>query len=52
MGMGVRSSMGWDGMGMGIKYMGMGVKTWELEKRRAPATVNSFLFLHTLCPKK
>ena len=52
MGMGVSSSMGW---GMGIKCMGMGVKTWELEKRRtnlSPATVNSLLFLHTLCPKK
>ena len=31
------------GMGMGIKCMGMGVKTWEL----SPATVNSFLFLHS-----
>jgi len=30
------------GMGMGIKCMGIGVKTWEL----SPATVNSFLFLH------
>ena len=30
------------GMGMGIKCMGMGVKTWEL----SPATVNSLLFLH------
>ena len=29
-------------MGMGSKYMGMGVKTWEL----SPATVNSLLFLH------
>jgi len=28
-------------MGMGIKCMGMGVKTWEL----SPATVNSLLFL-------
>ena len=28
------------GMGMGIKCMGMGVKTWEL----SPATVNSLLF--------
>ena len=30
------------GMGMGIKCMRMGVKTWELEKRRttlSPATV-------------
>ena len=38
------------GMGMGIKCMGMGVKTWELEKRRttlSPATVNSLLFLHS-----
>jgi len=37
------------GMEMGIKCMGMGVKTWELEKRRttlSPATVNSLLFLH------
>ena len=35
----------WDGngMGMGIKCMGMGVKTWEL----SPATVNSLLFLHS-----
>jgi len=31
------------GMGMGIKYMGMGVKTWEL----SPATVNSLLFLNS-----
>ena len=31
------------GMGMGIKCMGMGVKTWEL----SPATVNSLLFLHS-----
>jgi len=31
------------GMGMGIECMGMGVKTWEL----SPATVNSFLFLHS-----
>ena len=29
-------------MGMGIKCMGMGVKTWEL----SPATVNSLLSLH------
>ena len=29
--------------GMGIKCMGMGVKTWEL----SPATVNSLLFLHS-----
>ena len=28
--------------GMGIKCMGMGVKTWEL----SPATANSLLFLH------
>ena len=45
MGMGVRSSMG-----MGIKCMGMRVKTWELEGRRtnlSPATVNSLLFLHS-----
>jgi len=53
MGMGVRSSVGWewDGkLGMGIKCMGMGVKTWELEERRtnlSPATVNSLLFLHS-----
>jgi len=39
------------GMGMGREWekcMGMGVKTWELEKRRttlSPATVNSLLFL-------
>jgi len=32
------------GMGMGIKCIGMGVKTWEL----SPATVNSLLFLHTV----
>ena len=35
----------WDGNGMG-----MGVKTWELEKRQttlSPATVNSLLFLHS-----
>jgi len=25
----------WDGNGMGIKCMGMGVKTWELEKNAA-----------------
>jgi len=31
------------GMGMGIKCMRMGVKTWEL----SPATVNSLLFLHS-----
>ena len=31
------------GMGMEIKCMGMGVKTWEL----SPATVNSLLFLHS-----
>ena len=31
------------GMGMGIKCMGMGVKTWEL----SPATANSLLFLHS-----
>ena len=31
------------GMGMGIKCIGMGVKTWEL----SPATVNSLLFLHS-----
>ena len=31
------------GMGMGIKCMGMGVKTWEL----SPATVKSLLFLHS-----
>ena len=31
------------GMGMGIKCMVMGVKTWEL----SPATVNSLLFLHS-----
>jgi len=31
------------GMGMGIKCMGMGVKTWE----SSPATVNSLLFLHS-----
>ena len=31
------------GMGMGIKCMGMGAKTWEL----SPATVNSLLFLHS-----
>ena len=31
------------GMGMGIKCMGMGVKTWEL----SPATVNSLLFLNS-----
>jgi len=31
------------GMGMGIKCMGMGVKTWELSL----ATVNSLLFLHS-----
>ena len=31
------------GMGMGIKCVGMGVKTWEL----SPATVNSLLFLHS-----
>ena len=31
------------GMGMGIKCMGMGVKTWEL----SPATVNSLLFVHS-----
>ena len=31
------------GMGMGIKCMEMGVKTWEL----SPATVNSLLFLHS-----
>jgi len=31
------------GMGMGIKCMAMGVKTWEL----SPATVNSLLFLHS-----
>jgi len=31
------------GMGMGIKCMGMGVKTCEL----LPATVNSLLFLHS-----
>ena len=30
-------------MGMEIKCMGMGVKTWEL----SPATVNSLLFLHS-----
>jgi len=42
------------GMGMGIKCMGMGVKTWKLEKtlekRRttlSPATANSLLFLHS-----
>ena len=38
------------GMGMGIKCIGMGVKTWELEKHRttlSPATVNSLLFLHS-----
>ena len=42
------------GMGMGIKCMGMGVETWELEKtlekRRttlSPATVNSLVFLHS-----
>jgi len=29
--------------GMGIKCMGMGVKTWEL----SPATVNSLLFLNS-----
>jgi len=28
---------------MGIKCMGMGVKTWEL----SPATVNSLLFLRS-----
>ena len=35
----------WDGNGMemGIKCMGMGVKTWELSL----ATVNSLLFLHS-----
>ena len=45
MGMGVRSAMGWewDGMGMGIKCMGMGVKTWEL----SPETANSLLFVHS-----
>ena len=32
------------GMGMGIKCMGMGVKTWEL----SPATVNSLLLLHCI----
>ena len=32
-----------NGIGMGIKCMGMGVKTWEL----SPATVNSLLFLHS-----
>ena len=31
------------GMGIGIKCMAMGVKTWEL----SPATVNSLLFLHS-----
>jgi len=31
------------GMGMGIKCIGMGVKTWEL----SPATANSLLFLHS-----
>ena len=31
------------GMGIGIKCMGIGVKTWEL----SPATVNSLLFLHS-----
>ena len=31
------------GMGIGIKCMGMGVKTWEL----SPATVNSLLYLHS-----
>ena len=31
------------GKGMGIKCMGMGVKTWEL----SPATVNSLLFLYS-----
>ena len=31
------------GMRMGIKCMGMGVKTWEL----SPATVNNLLFLHS-----
>jgi len=30
------------GMGMGIKCMGMEVKTWEL----SPETANSLLFLH------
>jgi len=37
-------------MGMGIKCMRMGVKTWELEKRRttlSPANVNSLLFVHS-----
>ena len=44
MGMGIRSAMrDGNGMGMGIKCMGMGVKTWEL----SPATVNSLLFLHS-----
>ena len=41
--MGIRSAMGWEWEGMGIKCMGMGVKTWEL----SPATVNSLLFLHS-----
>ena len=31
------------GMGMGIKCMGIRVKTWEL----SPATVNSLLSLHS-----
>jgi len=31
-------------MGMGIKCMGMGVKTWEL----SPETANSLLLLHRL----
>ena len=40
---GVHGSKISHGMGMGIKCMGMGVKTCEL----SPATVNSLLFLHS-----
>ena len=42
-------------MGMGIKCMGMGVRTWELEKRcilylEALATVLVLELLHNLRP--
>ena len=35
MGMGIRAAMRWEWDGNGIKRMGMGVKTWELEKNAA-----------------
>jgi len=48
-----KTGIPWDSHGNESKIshgMGMGIKTWELEKRRttlSPATVNSLLFLHS-----